>query len=102
MTECTLLVSFKGSWVNGWFLRIFTRAFVDVNGEEVACPWREITSISVAPGAVHLTSFIRYRGTSPRLGSGSIEFVGTAGAQYRLVARNGVMNQTPFTPSLVS
>ncbi|UFS57603.1 hypothetical protein [Subtercola endophyticus] len=99
--ECTLLVAFKPNVVNGWFLRLFAQAFAEVNREETACTWGGSTSIVTPAGPLHLTTFVRYRGTRVRLGSGSLDFMGVAGASYTVVARNGAMNQTPFTPTLV-
>jgi hypothetical protein len=100
--ECTPLVAFKPNVVNGWFLRLFARAFAEVNLEETVCTWSGLTSITAQARPIHVTTFVRYRGTRVRLGSGSLDFVGVAGASYTVVARNGVMNQTPFTPVLVS
>jgi hypothetical protein len=99
--ECTLLVAFKPNVVNGWFLRLFAQAFAEVNREETVCAWRGSTSIMAPAGPIHLTTFVRYRGTGVRLGSGSLDFTTAAGAIYTVVARNGAMNQTPFTPVLV-
>ncbi|MEF2979405.1 hypothetical protein [Subtercola sp. YIM 133946] len=99
--ECTLLVAFKPNVVNGWFLRLFAQAFAEVNLKENVCAWRGLTRITAETGSIHVTTFIRYRGTRVRLGSGSLDFMGAAGASYTVVARNGVMNQTPFTPALV-
>jgi hypothetical protein len=97
MTPTAVGVTFRLSWVNGWFIRAFARAFVSINGSEHAAGWAGETIVEVSPGMVEARAFLRYRGVRTALGTGAYRLEVTHGTTVHLVVRNGVMNQTPFT-----
>jgi hypothetical protein len=88
---------FELSVVNGWFIREFARAFVSVGGVEHEVVWRRETVIAATPGATNVAVYFRYRGSRTALGTGTCRVDVASGETVHLVARNGVLNQTPFT-----
>ena len=90
-------VRFRLSWVNGWFIRLFARPYISVNGAQLPASWSAETLARVECSDVRVDAFFRYRGSTSALGTGSYRLNGANDATVHLVARNGVMNQTPFT-----
>lgn len=52
MATSRVVVSFRPHWVDGWWLRLFTLPFADVDGHEVSCSWGQETSVGADPGMV--------------------------------------------------
>lgn len=102
MTGSHVVVSFRPHWVNGWWLHLLTRPFADVDGHEVSCSWDRETSVVVDPGTVGTATFIRYRGIATPLGVGRLRVAVAPGQVVHLVARNGLTNGAPFSPSVVA
>lgn len=96
-----LVIEFKPNAVNGWFLRAAARPYVDVNGEAHECRWSGSTTLAVSPGEITVATYVVYRGTRARLGTGAATVQLSPGSQVHIVAKNGVMNQTPFRPQVI-
>ena len=98
-----IVVTFRPHWINGWFVRLFARPYVSVDGEVIRCSWSNPTQIQTAPGTRQLQSFIRYRRLIPGdLGCGELTVALLPGSRTRVMVSNGWANHTPFTPRLVS
>lgn len=95
-------VTFNPNAVNGWFLRAAAKPYVEINGAEHPCRWSGSTTVAVEPGEVTVATYVIYRGTRAHLGTGSTTLQLEPGAEVRVEAKNGVMNQTPFTPHVIA
>ncbi|SJM68918.1 hypothetical protein [Gulosibacter sp. 10] len=84
-------------WLNGWFLRLFTRPVIRVDGAEASAAWGRPTEIEVEAGIRTVAVGARYRGTSAVLGAQETTVDADDGQRVRLEARNGFFNHQPFT-----
>lgn len=91
----------RGNPVNFWWLAIFTKPFVAINGQEHRLRWLREQTIEVDPGWLRVESFIRYRGISKGLGIDSCETQIQTGERVEITAVNGITNGSPFTPRVV-
>jgi hypothetical protein len=87
-------------WVNGWFLRLFSRPYLVIDDEEVAVEWGKWIAVEMPEGPVQVGAGVRYTRTS-ELGGFKPHMLQpqsdeTSGSTRRLVLRNGFWNHTPF------
>lgn len=101
LRRSTVSITFRPNPVNAWFLRPFARPFAAIDSEEIPCLWGRATTVPLAPGRHSLAVFVRYRGTSWNLGTGRLDVEVREGDSLEIVAANGILNHTPFTPRLV-
>ncbi|WP_147441009.1 hypothetical protein [Mycetocola zhadangensis] len=92
----TLTVTPETHWLNGWFLRLFARPYVLVDGVEVLAHWGGPCVIPVEPGRHVVAVGARYLRTRPLLGVDSAHVSVEPGQEMRLRARNGALNHQPF------
>lgn len=95
-STATVRVLFRPNWVNGWFLRLLAKPYALVAGIEHECDWKLPTDLNVDAGSLRVIVYVRYRTTHSNLGTGIFDGNISVGETLSLVARNGVMNQTPF------
>lgn len=93
----SIVVTPRGHWVNGWFLRLLSRAVVRVDGVDHDARWGRPCRVQVAPGAHQVAVGARYRGTSSVLGVQEATIEVAEGQHAVLDARNGFVNHQPFT-----
>jgi hypothetical protein len=60
--------------VSGWFLRLFAKSAVTVDGSELPASWGVPCELSVTPDAHRVTVGVRYRRGRRVLGTGVVEF----------------------------
>nr|WP_297429520.1 hypothetical protein [uncultured Actinotalea sp.] len=93
-------VRVRAHWVNGWFLRLFARPVVVVDGVEVPARWGQATELELPDRPSRIGAGVRYRGTRALLGCEPEEVapLPTAdGVAPRTVElRNGPWNHSPF------
>lgn len=87
-------------WMNGWFLRFFSRPYLVIDNEEVAVEWGKWTAVEIPEGPVQVGAGVRYARTS-ELGGFEPQTLQPQGDELsrstrRLVLRNGFWNHTPF------
>jgi hypothetical protein len=95
-SEATVRVLFHPNWFNGWFFRLLAKPYALVAGNEHECDWKSPADFTVDTGNLRVTVYVRYRGTHSNLGTGIFDGNISAGETLSLIARNGVINQTPF------
>jgi uncharacterized protein YhfF len=83
-------------WVNGWFLRLFARPSLRVDGIDRVGRWGHATVIGVEPGIHRVSVGAQYRGTRTALGSVVTDVPVSADERAEMVARNGFLNHQPF------
>ena len=83
-------------WFNGWFLRLFARPYLVVDGVEHAVRWGRATDVPVSAGSVRIGAGVRYAGRGALLGAESTPVDARAREGDVLVLRNGFWNHTPF------
>lgn len=98
-SQAVVRVLFRPNWVNGWFFRLAAKPYALVAGGEHECDWKSPTDLNVDAGKLRVAVYVRYRGTRSNLGTGIFDGNISAKETLALVARNGVMNQTPFRVS---
>ncbi|PZF66478.1 hypothetical protein DEI81_02460 [Curtobacterium sp. MCBD17_013] len=84
------------SWVNGWFLRVASRAFLRVDGAEILLSWTHPTGVAVEPGQHEIAVGVRYRGFSRLLGARTCLVSVEPGQTLQLRAHNGPLNSDSF------
>jgi hypothetical protein len=92
----TLVVTPGTHWFNGWFLHLFARAVVRVDGVEHAARWGRPVTIEVPAGDHRVAVGARYRGTRPLLGTVETPVAAPEAERVYLRARNGFFNYQPF------
>jgi len=92
----TISVRVSAHWSNGWFLRLFSRPYVVVEGKPRRVVWGELTRVAVGSSSPALGAGVRYFGRGPLLGCepDPVDLV-TVG-EKTLEFRNGLLNHTPF------
>ena len=94
MNEFTVQIS--PHWLNGWFLRLFCRPYLFVDGNLHSTAWGETVALGAEPPRV-VGAGVRYFGRGPLLGLEPEEVeLGSSASETDLVLRNGLMNHTPF------
>jgi uncharacterized protein YhfF len=83
-------------WFNGWFLRLFARPSLRVDGIDRVGRWGHATVIVVEPGIHRVSVGAQYRGTRTALGAVVTDVCVAADEQAEVVARNGFFNHQPF------
>lgn len=101
MVNGKISVKFQLSAVNGWFIRGLAVPFVSVDGRETQATWSEGAKLDVDPGDHDIAGYFRYRGFRSHLGEGHCSVSVGQDDDIHVVARNGVMNQTPFRLAIV-
>jgi hypothetical protein len=92
----TLVVTPDTHWFNGWFLRLFARAVVRVDGVEHPARWGRPATIEVPAGHHRVAVGARYRGTRPLLGAVETPVAASEADRIFVDARNGFFNHQPF------
>ena len=87
-------------WMNGWFLRLFSRAYLVVGEEEIAVDWGKWIAVEVPDGPVQIGAGVRYTSKAD-LGGFEPQTIqqpseGSSESTRSLVLRNGFWNHTPF------
>ncbi len=95
-TQAIVIVEFTPSWVNGWFVRVFARPVVSIDGAAAAGRWSTPVERAVDDGTHRVGAGIRYVGTPWILGMRPRSFTTDPRAPLRLIARNGPLNSDPF------
>ena len=95
--QSSLTVTPRTHWMNGWFLRMFARPVVRVDGADHAAQWSRPLTRAVAPGVHRVGAGARYRGFSSVLGVEEASVEVREGEQRLFEARNGFFNHEPFT-----
>lgn len=84
-------------WFNGWFLRLFARPVILVDGAEHEARWAWPTEIPVAYGSHAVAVGVRYRGAQTITGLAESSIAVASEQPIVLEARNGFFNHQPFT-----
>lgn len=92
-----LVVTPRTHWINGWFLRLFAKPVVRVDGVDHAARWSRQLRVDVSEGTHSVGVGARYRGTSAVLGIEESRIKVADGQCVDLEARNGLFNHQPFT-----
>lgn len=95
----SIVVTPRGHWFNGWFLRLMARAVVRVDGVDHDARWGRPCRIEVVAGRHRVAVGARYRGSSSVLGAEESTVEVAEGSSAVLDARNGFANHQPFTIS---
>ena len=89
-----------GHWVKGWVLRLFGRAYVVVEDDELPVAWDRPTAVQLPDAPVRIGGGVRYLGRGPLLGCEAQTYEGhlRAGSTgvARITLRNGFWNHSPF------
>lgn len=93
----SLKVTVAPYWLSSIFLRAFANPFVLVDGVEHPATWGTPCKGIVEAGDHVVGTGIRYRGCGVVLGVSSATFTIRNDRETALVARNGLLNHTPFT-----
>lgn len=93
----SVVVTPRAHWVNGWFLRLFARPVVRLDGIDHVARWARPLEIEVAAGSHEVGVGARYRGTVSVLGVAESRIEVTEGQRVAVQARNGFFNHRPFT-----
>lgn len=102
-TSGTVSVEFCLNPVNGWFIRLFALPVVMIDGGGVPASWKHRGVYSLELGPHTVSASLKYRRTPWLLGTGECRIqVTEANREFAVIARNGVMNQTPFRLSVHS
>lgn len=91
----------KGHPVNVWWLMLFCKPYVAIDGDEFRLRWFRKQTIQRPAGVFEVETFIRYRGIRRRLGIGSCTLELPPAAWVLMISRNGVLNGSSFTPEIV-
>lgn len=95
-------------WVNGWFLRLFSRPYFVMNEQEFSARWGKAMDVSLPDGPVRLCAGVRYFNRGPLLGCEpeTVDFEkdhrddtehGSESLRHpKIVFRNGFWNHSPF------
>lgn len=94
--SATMIVQPDTHWLNGWFLRLFARAAVRVDGVEYAAHWGRPVIVEVVAGDHRVAVGARYRGTRPLLGAVEARVSAKPAETVLVNARNGFFNHQPF------
>ncbi|UNX53167.1 hypothetical protein MF406_08960 [Georgenia sp. TF02-10] len=97
----------KTHWFNGWFLRLFSRPYLVIDGEELATRWGKTLDVPLSDGPVRICAGVRYFRRDPLLGCRpetlNVDELSSAadhdsGSSHRpqIVFRNGFWNHSPF------
>ncbi len=95
----TIRVAVAGHWINAWFMRLFARPYVVVDGRRRRARWGKPVTFDVPETDVELGAGIRYFDRGPLLGyEPRAVRVGELSADSSgvLVFRNGLLNHQPF------
>lgn len=100
------VVRVRPHWINGWFLRLFGRAYLVVNDAELLVRWGHRTTVDLPDGPVEIGAGVRYLGRGPLLGyepetlfteaTGPTTDAGDGGPPREIELRNGFFNHEPF------
>lgn len=87
-------------WMNGWFLRLFSRAYLVIGTEEIQVEWGKWVTAELPNGPVQVGAGVRYTSRS-ELGGFEPRTIqqqdGTScGSIRELTLRNGFWNHSPF------
>ena len=93
----SVVVMPRAHWFNGWFLRLFARPVVRLDGVDHVARWAQPLRIETAMGSHLVGVGARYRGTASVLGVAESRIEVAEGQQVAVEARNGFFNHQPFT-----
>lgn len=95
-----LRVRIKTNWVNGWFLRLFTKPVVLVDRVEHPGQWLQVSEIEIDDeDSTRVAVGFRYFGRGSVLGTSESVLTRDAEAgsdQVDVVFKNGPLNHQPF------
>lgn len=95
-------VTVKTHWFNGWFLRMFSRPFVWVEGKETPVEFSCPVSVKVENHEFKIGAGIRYFSQGKLLGcEPETVCLDTASEVSSIVLKNGLWNHSPFSVSKV-
>jgi hypothetical protein len=97
MLGATMIVQCNTHWINGWFLRLYARAVIRIDGVEYPARWGRPVAIEVGTGDHTVAVGARYRGTRSLLGAIDTRVFAKPGKPVFVNARNGFFNHQPFT-----
>jgi hypothetical protein len=89
-------VRVRAHWVNAWFLCLFARPRLLVDGEESELSWREALRVEASPGDHEVGVGVRYFGRGQLRGCARTRVTAPEGGEVALIARNGLFNHEPF------
>jgi hypothetical protein len=95
-------ISVTGHWLNAWFMRLFARPYMVIDGKRHRVRWSEPNRINVDADEVELGAGIRYFDRGGLLGfePERVEIQARAAqdpdATVSIILRNGFLNHTPF------
>ena len=92
----SVVVTPRPHWFNGWFLRLFARPCVRLDGVAHDAAWGRPLHITVAAGSHRLGVGARYRGMASILGDAESRIEVAEGTRVVVEARNGPFNHQPF------
>jgi uncharacterized protein YhfF len=95
-SSSSIWVTPQPHWFNGWFMRLFARPSLSVDGIDRVGRWGHATVIVVEPGIHRVSVGAQYRGTRTVLGAVVINVAVSADERSEMVARNGFFNHQPF------
>ena len=95
-----LRVRIKTNWVNGWFLRLFTKPVVLVDRVEYPGQWSKVTEIeTIDESSTRVAVGFRYFGRGSVLGPSESVLTHNTDAgtdSVDMVFKNGPLNHQPF------
>lgn len=86
----------RAHWANWWFLRLFSRPVVRVDGIDHDASWGQPLQVDVAAGSHEVGVGVRYRGSVSVVGMAESRVKVEAGETLVVEARNGLFNHQPF------
>lgn len=94
--EATMTITVRPNWLSALPLRALARPFIFVDGTEHPVTWGVPWKTSMEACRHVVSAGIRYRGSNKLLGSSPSSYTMREGQEIFLVARNGLLNHSPF------
>lgn len=92
----SVTVTPRTHWVNGWFVRLFARPVVRLDGIDHEARWGRPLQVEATVGSHEVGVGARYRGTASILGVAGSHIEVPEGQHIAVEARNGFFNHQPF------
>jgi hypothetical protein len=96
-----LRITMVAHWVNAAVIYPLARPMIVVDGRQYQCQWRHEEVVAVPEGEHTVETYMIYKGTRAKLGTGSLDLRVAAGGEVVIHSRNGWLNHMPFRPVIV-
>lgn len=93
-----LRISVKTNWLNGWFIRVFSRPYIVIDGVEHLVKFSTPKCFSSNANSITIGAGIRYFGRGQLLGYEAETFIldPQPNGTIEIILRNGFWNHSPF------